>query len=241
MEYKKVALVTGASGGIGAQIAKKLSESGYEIILHGRNLEKLEKIKKEIGNGQIVLGDLSDYEACQDVVTKSMELSGGIDVLVNNIGITKDNLIIKMSPKDFIQVMETNLNSAFYLSKLLCKSMIKKKSGRIINITSISGIHGNAGQTNYSASKAAMIGFTKALAKELASKNILVNAIAPGFIETEMTENLSDETKKQIFDKIPLKRFGRAEDVANVVDFLASEKSNYITGQVITVDGGICI
>lgn len=242
MEKKKIAFVSGATGGIGSATARKLEELGYFVILHGRNEEKLNQLKEELGeNAYIVKGDLSQYEVCESIVSQCLEHFGQVDLLVNNAGITKDNLILRMKPEDFVEVIETNLNSAFYMSKLLCKPMIKAKGGRIVNISSISGIHGNFGQANYSSAKAGMIGLTKTLAKELASKNILVNAIAPGFIETPMTEGLKEETKENILIQIPLKSFGKPEDIANVVGFLASEDSRYITGQVISVDGGMNI
>ncbi|MCD1147707.1 3-oxoacyl-[acyl-carrier-protein] reductase [Peptoniphilus sp. KCTC 25270] len=242
MEKKKIAFVSGATGGIGSATARKLEELGYFVILHGRNEEKLNQLKEELGeNAYIVKGDLSQYEVCESIVSQCLEHFGQVDLLVNNAGITKDNLILRMKPEDFVEVIETNLNSAFYMSKLLCKPMIKAKGGRIVNISSISGIHGNFGQANYSSAKAGMIGLTKTLAKELASKNILVNAIAPGFIETPMTEGLKEETKENILSQIPLKSFGKPEDIANVVGFLASEDSRYITGQVISVDGGMNI
>lgn len=243
MKDKKVAFVTGATGGIGSCIAKKLYDDGYFVVIHGNsNMDKLQKLKEELGEDcYIVSGDLSKYENCEKIVDEILGISSGIDVLVNNAGITKDNLILRMKPEDFSDVIETNLNSAFYLSKLISKTMLKKKYGRIINISSISGLRGNAGQTNYSAAKAGMIGFTKALAKELAGKNILVNAIAPGFIQTPMTDKLSDDAKEKIFEQIPLKKFGSPEDVADLVGFLASDYSKYITGQIISVDGGMGI
>ncbi|MBL7575305.1 3-oxoacyl-[acyl-carrier-protein] reductase [Peptoniphilus asaccharolyticus DSM 20463] len=243
MEDKKIALVTGATGGIGSAIARDLKAQGYSLIIHGNsNLEKLENLKYELGEDvYTVVGDLSKFEVCEKIAKECLEIAGHLDVLVNNAGITKDNLILRMTDEDFIKVVETNLNSAFYLTKLFCKSMIKNKYGRIINITSISGVHGNAGQANYSSAKAAMIGLTKATAKELASKNILVNAIAPGFIETKMTDKLGDSTKEKILTEIPLRRIGQPEEIAKVVSFLASESASYITGQVINVDGGMGI
>ena len=188
-----------------------------------------------------VKGDLSKQEDCERIFNICREKNIDLEVLVNNAGMTRDNLIFRMKEEDFKKVIETNLYSVFYLSKLFARQMMKNKGGRIINISSISGIRGNVGQTNYSASKAGVIGFTKALAKEVASKNVLVNAVAPGFIETEMTETLSDEVKKQILSDIPMKRYGLAKDVANVVSFLTGEDSSYITGQVISVDGGMNI
>ncbi|URN41634.1 3-oxoacyl-[acyl-carrier-protein] reductase [Peptoniphilus genitalis] len=242
MSNKKYALVTGASGGIGREIARRLT-GNYNLILHTRSREdKINELKDELKTEVIcVKGDLSKQEDCERIFNFCREKNIEVEVLVNNAGMTKDNLIFRMKEEDFKQVIETNLYSVFYLSKLFARQMMKKKAGRIINISSISGIRGNVGQTNYSASKAGVIGFTKALAKEVASKNVLVNAVAPGFIETEMTEALSDEVKKQILSDIPMKRYGLAKDVANVVSFLAGEDSSYITGQVISVDGGMNI
>lgn len=242
MSNKKYALVTGASGGIGREIAIRLA-GDYNLILHTRRREdKINKLKDELDTEVIcVKGDLSKQEDCERIFNLCREKNIELEVLVNNAGMTKDNLIFRMKEEDFKKVIETNLYSVFYLSKLFARQMMKNKGGRIINISSISGIRGNVGQTNYSASKAGVIGFTKALAKEVASKNVLVNAVAPGFIETEMTEILSDEVKKQILSDIPMKRYGLAKDVANVVSFLAGEDSSYITGQVISVDGGMNI
>lgn len=242
MSNKKYALVTGASGGIGREIAIRLA-GDYNLILHTRRREdKINKLKDELKTEVIcVKGDLSKQEDCERIFNLCREKNIEVEVLVNNAGMTRDNLIFRMKEEDFKKVIETNLYSVFYLSKLFARQMMKNKGGRIINISSISGIRGNVGQTNYSASKAGVIGFTKALAKELASKNVLVNAVAPGFIETEMTETLSDEVKKQILSDIPMKRYGLAKDVANVVSFLAGEDSSYITGQVISVDGGMNI
>ncbi|MFQ9967893.1 MAG: 3-oxoacyl-[acyl-carrier-protein] reductase [Peptoniphilus sp.] len=242
MSNKKYALVTGASGGIGREIAIRLA-GDYNLILHTRRREdKINKLKDELKTEVIcVKGDLSKQEDCERIFNLCREKNIEVEVLVNNAGMTRDNLIFRMKEEDFKKVIETNLYSVFYLSKLFARQMMKNKGGRIINISSISGIRGNVGQTNYSASKAGVIGFTKALAKEVASKNVLVNAVAPGFIETEMTEILSDEVKKQILSDIPMKRYGLAKDVANVVSFLAGEDSSYITGQVISVDGGMNI
>lgn len=242
MSNKKYALVTGASGGIGREIAIRLA-GDYNLILHTRRREdKINKLKDELKTEVIcVKGDLSKQEDCERIFNLCREKNIEVEVLVNNAGMTRDNLIFRMKEEDFKKVIETNLYSVFYLSKLFARQMMKNKGGRIINISSISGIRGNVGQTNYSASKAGVIGFTKALAKEVASKNVLVNAVAPGFIETEMTEALSDEVKKQILSDIPMKRYGLAKDVANVVSFLAGEDSSYITGQVISVDGGMNI
>lgn len=239
MENRKYAFISGASGGIGTHIARELARD-YNLILHTRSKKDiLLKLKEEIKDREVVIveGDLSKFEDCKDIFDKCQGLD--VEVLVNNAGMTKDNLIFRMSPEDFTKVIETNLNSAFYLSKLFARPMMKRRSGRIINISSISGIKGNPGQANYSASKAGLIALTKTLAKELGGKNILVNAVAPGFIETKMTEDLSDAVKTEMLNNIPIKRFGNANEVAKVIRFLASEDASYITGQVISVDGGL--
>lgn len=244
MNNKKYALITGSTGGIGEAIAMELSKD-YNLVLHcNKNLENLEKLKNELNDicdVKVVFGNLSDFNKCKEIVKQLRLENLDIEVLINNAGITKDNLILRMKPEDFKEVLEVNLYSAFYMSKLLVKDMMKRKSGKIINISSISGIRGNIAQTNYSASKAALIGFTKSLAKEMASRNILVNAVAPGFIDTEMTQKLSDTIKDEILKDIPLNRVGKAIEVANLVRFLASENSSYITGEVISVDGGLGI
>ena len=244
MEENKVALITGATRGIGRQIAITLAKSGFDIIVNYRKEnDDLEDTKKEIektGRECLAIqGDVSNYEECEKFVKEAIEEYGKIDVLVNNAGITKDNLLMRMKKEDFQDVLNVNLVGTFNVTKNVIPYMMKARSGRIINISSVVGIAGNAGQTNYSASKAGIIGFTKSLAKEVASRNILVNAVAPGFIETNMTDVLKDEIKESIAKNIPLKRMGKAEDVANVVKFLSSEESSYITGKVIIVDGGM--
>ena len=240
----KVALVTGATRGIGKQIALCLAKEGYDIALNYRSEnEELTNTKNELENLGIkvlpVQGDVSNYEDCERFVKEIIENFGQIDVLVNNAGITKDMLLMRMKKEDFEQVIDVNLVGTFNVTKNVINYMLKAKSGRIINISSVVGVSGNAGQTNYSASKAGIIGFSKSLAKEVASRNILVNCIAPGFIQTDMTNVLKDEVKEEIAKNIPLKRMGTPEDVARVVKFLASEDSSYITGQVINVDGGM--
>lgn len=240
----KCALITGATRGIGKQIAITLAKQGYNIALNYRKEnEELENTKKEIEKIGVqilaVKGDVANFEDCENFVKQVIERFGQIDVLVNNAGITKDMLLMRMKKEDFEQVIDTNLVGTFNVTKNVVPYMMKARSGRIINISSVVGISGNAGQTNYSASKAGIIGFTKSLAKEVASRNILVNAVAPGFIETDMTDALKEEIKEDIKKGIPLKRIGKVEDVANVVNFLASEESSYITGQVINVDGGM--
>lgn len=241
---EKCALITGATRGIGKQIAITLAKQGYNIALNYRKEnEELENTKKEIGEIGVqvlaVKGDVANFEECENFVKQVIERFGQIDVLVNNAGITKDMLLMRMKKEDFEQVIDTNLVGTFNVTKNVVPYMMKARSGRIINISSVVGISGNAGQTNYSASKAGIIGFTKSLAKEIASRNILVNAVAPGFIETNMTDVLKDDVKQEIAKNIPLKRMGTAQDVANVVKFLASDDSSYITGQVINVDGGM--
>lgn len=241
---EKSALITGATRGIGKQIAITLAKQGYNIALNYRKEnEELENTKKEIEEIGVqvlaVKGDVANFEECENFVKQIIERFGQIDVLVNNAGITKDMLLMRMKKEDFEQVIDTNLIGTFNVTKNVVPYMMKARSGRIINISSVVGISGNAGQTNYSASKAGIIGFTKSLAKEIASRNILVNAVAPGFIETNMTDVLKDDVKQEIAKNIPLKRMGTAQDVANVVKFLASDDSSYITGQVINVDGGM--
>ena len=240
----KVALITGGTRGIGKQIAIMFAKEGYDVaITYRKENGELENAKREIEANNVkclaVQGDISIFENCKEVVQKIIEVLGRIDVLVNNAGITKDMLILRMNEEDFKQVVDVNLNGTFNMTKNVIQYMMKARTGRIINISSVVGISGNAGQTNYAASKAGIIGFTKSLAKEVASRNILVNAIAPGFISTDMTGVLKDEIKDEIIKNIPLKRAGTPDDVAKVVRFLASDDSSYITGQVINVDGGM--
>lgn len=240
----KTAFITGATRGIGRQIAIKLAQEGYDIAINYRteNEELIEAKTKIEENGVrcvTVQGDVSNYEDCERMVKQVIEEFEKIDVLVNNAGITKDMLLMRMKQEDFTQVIDVNLVGTFNITKNVISHMMKARSGRIINISSVVGVAGNAGQANYAASKAGIIGFTKSLAKEVASRNILVNAVAPGFIETNMTDVLKEEVKEEIAKSIPLKRMGKAEDVANVVNFLSSEESSYITGQVIHVDGGM--
>lgn len=240
----KTAFITGATRGIGRQIAIKLAQEGYDIAINYRteNEELIEAKTKIEENGVrcvTVQGDVSNYEDCERIVKQVIEEFEKIDVLVNNAGITKDMLLMRMKQEDFTQVIDVNLVGTFNITKNVISHMMKARSGRIINISSVVGVAGNAGQANYAASKAGIIGFTKSLAKEVASRNILVNAVAPGFIETNMTDVLKEEVKEEIAKSIPLKRMGKAEDVANIVNFLSSEESSYITGQVIHVDGGM--
>ncbi len=240
----KTALITGASKGIGKEIAITLSKEGYNIALNYRKEnEELLKLKEDIEKNNVkcllIQGDVSNFEDCERFVKETIQEFENIDVLVNNAGITKDMLLMRMKKEDFEDVIDINLVGTFNVTKNVIQYMLKARAGRIINISSVVGISGNAGQTNYSASKAGIIGFTKSLAKEVASRNILVNAIAPGFIKTDMTEVLSENVKEEIQKNIPLKRIGEAKDVANLVKFLSSEESSYITGQVINVDGGM--
>ena len=239
-----VALITGGTRGIGKAIAIKLSKSGYDIAINYRKEnDELNKFKNEIEeNGvkcALVKGDVSKFEECEVFVKETVEKLGSIDVLINNAGITKDMLLMRMKKDDFCSVIDTKLVGTFNVTKNVIGYMMKARHGNIVNISSVVGISGNSGQTNYSASKAGIIGFTKSLAKEVASRNIRVNSVAPGFIETDMTNVLKDDIKDEISKNIPLKRMGKAEDVANVVNFLVSDESSYITGQVINVDGGM--
>ena len=240
----KVALITGATRGIGKQIAITLAKQGFDIAINYRSEnDSLNETIKEIENYGVqclaVQGDVSIFEDCENMTKQVIEKFEKIDVLVNNAGITKDMLFMRMKQDDFKQVIDVNLVGTYNMTKNVSQYMIKQRYGKIINISSVVGLHGNAGQANYSASKAGIIGFTKSLAKELASRNILVNAVAPGFIETDMTSVLKDDVKTNILNTIPLKREGKPEEVAAVVKFLASEDSSYITGQVISVDGGM--
>ena len=240
----KVAMITGATRGIGKQIALTLANEGYNIVLNYRTEnDELIQAKNEIESKNVkcltVQGDVTNFEDCKQMIESAINEFGKVDVLVNNAGITKDMLLARMKEEDFKQVIDVNLVGTFNMTKNVISYMMKARNGRIINISSVVGIAGNAGQTNYSASKAGIIGFTKSLAKEVASRNILVNAVAPGFIETNMTDVLKQEVKDEIAKNIPLKRMGTPKDVANVVKFLASEDSSYITGQVISVNGGM--
>lgn len=240
----KVALITGGTRGIGRQIAVTLAKEGYDIAVNYMTLsDEVENTKKEVEKAGVkcitVCGDISKFDDSENIVKEVVNEFGRIDVLVNNAGITKDMLIMRMKREDFESVIDVNLVGTFNVTKNVVPYMMKQRDGRIINLSSVVGISGNAGQTNYSASKAGIIGFTKSLAKEVGSRNILVNAVAPGFIATRMTDVLKDEVKEEISKTIPLKRMGTPQDVANVVKFLASEDSSYITGQVINIDGGM--
>lgn len=244
MGERRVALVTGATRGIGKEIALELAQNGIDIAINYRSMQEgMEDLKKEIEaygvRCEFVGADVANFEQCENMVKETVEKFGKIDILVNNAGITKDGLIMRMKKEDFEAVIDINLIGTFNVTRNVIPYMIKQKLGRIINVSSVVGVAGNAGQTNYSASKAGIIGFTKSLAKEVASRNILVNAIAPGFIDTDMTKVLSDNVKEGINAQIPLRRMGNPKEVAKVVKFLASEDSSYITGQVINIDGGM--
>jgi len=240
----KTALVTGASRGIGRAIALKLAELGANLILnYNKSLSSIEEVVKEIeakgGKAIAVQGDVSVFQEAEKIVKAAVTNFGSLDILVNNAGITKDGLLLRMKEDDFDRVVSVNLKGAFNCIRHASPIMLKQKSGRIVNISSVVGITGNAGQVNYAAAKAGIIGMTKATAKELASRGITVNAVAPGFIQTDMTEELSEKVKETITGSIPLKRLGTAKEVANLVAFLVGEDSLYITGQVINVDGGM--
>ncbi len=240
----KTALVTGASKGIGRGIAIKLAQHGSNVAFtYLSSVEKGQSLEKELETFGIKAkgyqSDASDFKAAEELINSILTDFGRLDIVVNNAGITKDNLLMRMTEENFNDVIKTNLNSVFNITKACQRPMLKQRSGSIINISSVVGVKGNAGQANYAASKAGIIGFTKSIALELGSRNIRSNAIAPGFIETEMTEALPPETVKQWRETIPLKRGGTPEDVANAVLFLGSDLSSYITGQVLGVDGGM--
>ncbi|HEY9574865.1 MAG TPA: 3-oxoacyl-[acyl-carrier-protein] reductase [Lachnospiraceae bacterium] len=246
MSLEKIAVVTGASKGIGRAIALALAKQGnYVVINYSGSKEAAEnvlsEVKKEGGQGEVYQCDVADFENTKEMMEDLIKRHKKIDILVNNAGITKDGLAMGMSEEDFNKVLDVNLKGAFHTVRHVIRTMIKQRGGRIINISSVSGIMGNAGQLNYSAAKAGLIGMTKTLARELAGRNITVNAVAPGFIETQMTEKLSQNIKDAVTGQIPLGRFGKPEDIAEMVSFLASEKAAYITGQVFCVDGGLNI
>lgn len=246
MPEKKVALVTGAGRGIGRAIALALAEKGMFVIVNyngsaAKAQETVEEIRQAGGEAVSAACDVSDYNACGEMITALVKEYGHIDVLVNNAGITRDNLLMKMSEEDFDRVISVNLKGCFNTIKHLSRQLLKQRSGKIINISSVTGVMGNAGQANYCASKAGVIGLTKSAARELGSRGITVNAVAPGFIETEMTESLPDTVKAALTEQILLKRTGTAKEVAEVVAFLASDAADYITGQVISVDGGMAV
>ena len=235
-------LISGSSRGIGLGIAKHLAEAGHQVILNSRKpiaeevLQEFADYELEVGQA---IGDISDFDGAKQLVEEVREIYGRIDVLINNAGITSDGLFLRMTEEDFDNVINTNLKGTFNLTRFVSPIMLKQKSGTIINMSSVVGVTGSPGQANYAASKAGVIGLTKSLAKELGSRSITVNAIAPGYIETDMTDALSDKVKKTMLSHIPLKRFGQVEEVSSVVDFLITNR--YITGQVIEVNGGLHI
>ncbi len=240
----KVAIVTGASRGIGRAVAIALAKAGAKVVInYAGNVIAAQEVEQVITNagGQAILvqGDVSDAGAVEAMVKQTMDTYGRIDILINNAGITRDNLLMRMKEEDWDMVMNTNLKGIFHCTKAASRIMMKQRSGKIINMTSVVGVMGNAGQSNYAAAKAGVIGFTKSMAKELSSRGITVNAIAPGFISTDMTAVLSDQVKTELATKVPLGRLGAPEDVAAAVLFLASDTANYITGQTLHVDGGM--
>lgn len=242
----KVAVVTGASGGIGRAVAKKLASLGAEVVInYNGSKERAEEVLREIeaegGKASIYQCNVSDFAACEAFLKDVISEHGSLDILVNNAGITRDDLLMKMTEEAYDAVIDTNLKGTFNCIRFAARQMLKQRSGRIINMASVSGVLGNAGQANYSASKAGIIGLTKSAARELASRGITVNAVAPGFVNTEMTEVLSEKVKEGAVSQIPLGKFGEPEDIAEAVAFLASESARYITGQVLNVDGGMAM
>jgi 3-oxoacyl-[acyl-carrier protein] reductase len=238
----KKALVTGASGGIGEAIARVLHAQGATVGLHGTRAEKLEALAGEFGGrAHVFPADLSDREAVKALAKDAEAGLGGVDILVNNAGITKDGLFVRMSDADWDAVLEVNLTAVFRLTRELTHPMMRRRSGRIVNITSVVAVTGNPGQANYIASKAGMIGFSKSLAQEIATRNVTVNCVAPGFIESAMTDKLNDKQKEAIMGAIPMKRMGTGAEVAAAVAFLASDEAAYVTGQTIHVNGGMAM
>lgn len=242
----KVALVTGASRGIGRAVAVELAARGAMVLVnYNGSREKAEEtvnlIRENGGSAEAVCCNVSDYGACAVMVEEAVKNYGHVDILVNNAGITRDNLLMRMSEEEYDAVLDTNLKGAFNTIRHLSRQFLKQRSGKIINITSVSGVMGNAGQANYSASKAGIIGLTKSVARELASRGICVNAVAPGFVDTEMTRAMAEKTREGVLEKIPMGRMGVPEDIAKMVAFLAGSMSDYITGQVICVDGGMAM
>lgn len=238
---RKVALITGASRGIGEAIAKKLSQEYDIVINYAHRKENAQQVLRQLadGNHHMIQCDVSNEFQVKEMMNEILTKYGRIDVLINNAGITKDNILIRMSEEEFEHVIDINLKGTYHCIRHVAKTMMKQRNGKIINMASVVGLCGNIGQVNYAASKGGVIAMTKAVAKELAPRGICVNAVAPGFIETEMTAQLSDAMKETAISSIAMKRFGKAEEIAGVVKFLCSDDSNYITGQVITVDGGM--
>ena len=243
MTEKRVAIVTGGSRGIGEAIVRHLAKAGLHVVIVARNADKLngvvDAIKSADGSAEAMSCDVADAAGLATLIEKVADTHGRIDVLVNNAGITRDGLILRMDDEDFDTVIATNLKSAFVATRAAARYVMRSKAGRIINISSVAGVVGNAGQANYAASKAGLIGLSKSVAKELAGKGVTVNVVAPGFITTDMTDVLNDKIKETVKTMIPLRRFGAVDEIAAVVGFLASEGAAYITGQVICVDGGM--
>lgn len=242
----KIALITGASRGIGRGIARKLASLGATVLVnYNGSQQKAQELAEEIaaigGRAECIGCDVSDFAACAEMVDRIIGKYGRVDILVNNAGVTRDNLLMRMSEEDYDKVLDINLKGAFNTMRHLAKYFLKQRSGKIVNISSVSGVLGNAGQANYSASKAGLIGLTKSVARELASRGVCVNAVAPGFIDTEMTQALSEKAREAGVAAVPMGRMGSVEDIAEMVAFLAGDRSNYITGQVICVDGGMAI
>ena len=246
MLKNKIALITGAGRGIGRAIAIALAKEGAEVVInYNGSEERAKEVKQTIeengGKASIYKCNVSDFAACEAMIKDIVKEYGHLDILVNNAGITKDNLVIKMSEEDFDAVMDTNLKGTFNTIKHMYRPFLKQRAGRIINLSSVSGVLGNAGQANYAASKAGVIGLTKSVARELAARNITVNAVAPGYIDTDMTQAMTEAAREATLAQIPLRRVGTPKDIAETVAFLASDRASYITGQVISVDGGMAI
>ena len=239
----KIAIVTGASRGIGSAIAHNLSKAGAKVVLISRSIDALKLVESEIksngGEAISITADVSNLESFTNAISQVVETWGTVDILINNAGITKDNIILRLKEEDWDAVIDINLKGCFNGIKAVTRPMLKSRSGRIINITSVIGLIGNSGQSNYAASKAGILGLTKSIAKELGPRNITVNAIAPGYIQTEMTDNLDQTSKDNLMKSIPLQRLGKPEEIASLVCFLASEEAAYITGQTLNVDGGM--
>ena len=238
----KTALITGASGGIGAEIAKALHAQGATVILHGTRQAKLEEVASEIGdNVHVVTADLSDKEAVSGLMDKATAFTGAVNILVNNAGITRDNLAMRMKDEEWDDVLAVNMTASMILSRAALRQMMKARWGRIISVSSIVGVTGNPGQTNYAASKAGMIGYSKSLAAEVAGRGLTVNVVAPGFIETPMTDVLSDDQKQNLLRNVPAGRLGQAAEIAAAVAFLASDEAGYITGATMHINGGMAM
>lgn len=238
----KSALITGASGGIGNAIATALHQQGAHVVLHGTNAERLAALADKLGNNvSVVTADLSDRQAVSDIVPQAVEAAGAVDILVNNAGITQDNLFMRLKDEEWDRVLEVNMTASMILCRSAIRGMMKARWGRIISISSIVGVTGNPGQTNYAASKAGMIGFSKSLAYEVASRGITVNVVAPGFIQTQMTDVLTDDQKEKLLVNVPSGRLGSSAEVAAAVSYLASEEAGYVTGSTLHVNGGMAM